>query len=249
MKNKFSLLIFSLALMFLLGSFEQISACTCAKSELCAIYNSVDAVFTGKVISIEKSTKKVEFENGRVITVGINEYKFSVSESFRGNEKISAATIVTEGTTCDISFQQNETYLVWAYRGEDGKLSTSNCEPTKLLSEAKDELDFLRNIVSKSKTAKLTGGVFNSSILKPAEKVKIAVQNVLQPSQIFTLMTDASGEFKSEIAPGKYTIMPVLTDNLILYQLYQGEYERFQKGIQLKAGGCLDVGFSIKNKE
>ena len=59
MKNKFPLLIFSLALLFLLGSFVQVSACSCLPMSACLMYKDADAIFVGKVVG---STKTQTFE-------------------------------------------------------------------------------------------------------------------------------------------------------------------------------------------
>lgn len=235
--------------MFLLASFEQVSACVCGGNELCSDYNSTDLIFSGKVVAIGKSTKIVQFPNQEPINLEINEYKFSISETFQGNIKTSTISIFSEGTNCDFSFQQNETYLVWAYRTEGGNYSTGICTLTKLLSKAKKELDFLNNIVAKSKTAKISGDILNIDTLMPVENVKVKIRNILPPNQVFTLTTDKKGSFEIEAPAGKYTITPIFPTNLILHKISEGEYNEFWEGIELKAGGCLFAGFSVENKK
>lgn len=54
MKNQFRLLIFSLVLMFLLGGFAQVSACSYGQASFCSSYNHAKYVFVGKVVKYEK---------------------------------------------------------------------------------------------------------------------------------------------------------------------------------------------------
>lgn len=209
MKHKIYLFFCSLVLVLSSGSFEQALACLCASGEeLCSSYNSADVVFIGKVIEIKKATRKINLPDNQTINVIADEYKFVASRIFSGTTNNSELILVSEGTNCDFYFEQGKDYLVFAYRNESGKLGASICTPTKLVEEAKKELFFLQNTISKTKSGIIRGSIFNSSLEKSLPKISIDIQDILFPNKTFKFQTNSEGIFESELPAGKYKVKP-----------------------------------------
>ncbi|MGI8545458.1 MAG: hypothetical protein ACR2MD_18535 [Aridibacter sp.] len=185
MKNKISIFIFALFLMLSFGSVEQILACVCAETELwCQFSYGVDEVFVGKIIKKETFSKEVEIpENKTPITIEINQHKVAVNKTFTKIKNNSEIILVNDGTTCDFDFKIDETYLIWAYRTDDGKLTTNICSPTKLLKNAKAELKFLENVDKNQEPLRICGTAFDKASVMPINKLQIDFHSILFPKR------------------------------------------------------------------
>lgn len=86
-------------------------------------YNKYDAIFTGKVISIQKKQWMKE------ITV-------EIQIRFKGTLKFSKITITTSAQegTCGISPKMGEEWLIFAYREREG-FQTNLCTRTKNMNK------------------------------------------------------------------------------------------------------------------
>lgn len=123
---------------------------------------SSDAVFAGEVMSLGAEDSDPEDD------VPLGGAKFSIKASWKGISGDSAIIYgfgATEGggmlveTSCDVTFERGDSYLVYAYREEeegDEILYTDICTATKPLSDAEEDL---RVLSSPSSTLPDTGGV------------------------------------------------------------------------------------------
>ena len=100
------------------------------------------AVFVGTVVSSKnaKSTGQYDFNS--------REVKFSVEEAFKGLSSTEVSVFTGwGGGDCGYPFQIGQQYLIYAYKDEKtGRFGTSICSRTRQLSEAKDDLAYLRGL-------------------------------------------------------------------------------------------------------
>jgi hypothetical protein len=133
-----------LGALWLLGTTEQAYACKCVvpgspSEEL----EKFDAVFAGKVLSIEHSfdPDTPSRSPGDHTTVG-----FAVNTVWKGvvDKNIDLTTPPTGGS-CGFAFVEEEEYIVYAYEGteENANLNVSFCGRTAPLGEAQADLDAL----------------------------------------------------------------------------------------------------------
>src|SRR5262245_58783404 len=123
---------------------DEAVACLCRPGgePMCQEYWRTDVVFAGTVAGISKITiGEVEHQIDQRLA------RFEVAETFRG-EPLAKAEIITGwgGNDCGYRFNDGETYLVYARRGEqDRRLYTSVCTRTPPLSQAMEDLNYIRN--------------------------------------------------------------------------------------------------------
>lgn len=107
--------------------------------------------FAGVAVSVESvpdvlrqgGGKPLLDDGGKTITVSVQKVTFRVEEPFDGI-KNEVVEVYGSGTTSDYTFTVGTRYLVYAWLGEDGKIRTDKCTRTAPLSEAEDDLIFLR---------------------------------------------------------------------------------------------------------
>lgn len=118
-----------------------VSACSCAgplpvQDEL----NRKTAVFAGKVKQVSKPAQGRIWSSADPVTI-----TFEVTDVWKG--EVQAETTVStalSGASCGYEgFFVNQSYIVFAYGGDDGKLKTTSCDRTKPLSGASEELAVL----------------------------------------------------------------------------------------------------------
>ncbi|GGE99710.1 Tissue inhibitor of metalloproteinase [Chishuiella changwenlii] len=136
-------------LLFLLFISTYSFACSCSRSSIKGSFSSSDAIFIGKVISVDST--KYDFNSNRVFA-----FTFEIKKEFKRREfnevknKKYYTTIYTPTSTmyggCGRNFKLNETYLVYGYKNIIGT-STNYCTRTNDLKLiAKNELDSLKNL-------------------------------------------------------------------------------------------------------
>jgi hypothetical protein len=134
------------------------AACTCqyGGAPVCQDYWRTDLVFAGTVVGSAKIT----------IGEGDNKYdrrlvRLEVAQIFRG-ELTAEAEVVTGwgGGDCGYRFNDGETYLVYASRSkQDQRLHTSICTRTRPISQAAEDLNYIRNLHSMDAGAVIFGKV------------------------------------------------------------------------------------------
>jgi hypothetical protein len=135
--------LFAALIVFLIIPTE-INACSCAGSgSPCEAYGNASAVFTGIVTG--RSFIQIKDGGDEYSQLKVS---FSIEQNFRG-----IAGSVTEVITglgdfdCGFHFERGERYLVYAHRiEEDKRLYTSICTRTRSLSEAGEDLKYLRGL-------------------------------------------------------------------------------------------------------
>jgi hypothetical protein len=116
-------------------------ACSCIFQPLEKEIRTSDAVFSGEVVNIDES----DLSPG--VGPRLGKVTFDVNESWKGMLGESVA-VYGQGPeeSCGIEFENDESYLVYAYRsnGDTSEpLETNFCDATKLLDEAGGDLQIL----------------------------------------------------------------------------------------------------------
>ena len=129
-------LLASVAVVFI--SSERAEGCQCVATSPCQALSSADAIFAGLVSDISQVyTADGNSISGSVVTLAI-ERNFV--------DALGIVVLKQDHNSCNVQFRLGQRYLVYARRGSDGSLATSQCSGTKLLAEADDDLAFLMSL-------------------------------------------------------------------------------------------------------
>jgi hypothetical protein len=120
--------LFSFFVLVLLAmSAEPAWACRCGLRTPSDQFQSVDAVFAGRVDAVGQL--------GRMVT-------FNVGEAWKGVTEPSLQLSTTSGRSCGFDFEVGKEYLVYA-SGNTPVLTVKGCSRTSILSGAAEDLQFL----------------------------------------------------------------------------------------------------------
>lgn len=109
-------------------------SCSCVQAPAPAeALKQADAVLLGKVIDIQDGPGPYH------ITA-----KLSVTKIWKGEKDFSAKILTTsDGAMCGFYFQEGKTFLIYAYKNQEGRLETNNCTRSALAERASQDLAFL----------------------------------------------------------------------------------------------------------
>jgi hypothetical protein len=203
----------------------------------CEAFGEADAVFSGQVISINTQTSSEHRGlNNRLVS-------FLVKESFRGvNSPELEVTTGMGGGDCGFSFEIGKEYLVYAYLGEEKRLSTGICTRTGLLTKVNEDLGYIRGRATAEPNATLNGtilrrkqgpdGIPDQSAMAD---VKVIVQG---QGKEYEALSNESGKFSIQgIAAGTYKVKLSLPVGLA-----SGSNEQ---EVKLSEKGCAAVYFVV----
>jgi hypothetical protein len=231
-----------------------VNACSCDANPPCAAVWRADAVFIGTVV--DRVPERIRGSLSWTVN------KVAVSETFRGSvgsfltlvpggrptaEQIDAAQShpgeLSTMSTCDYDFELGTTYLIYAHRTPDGRLTTSKCSGTKRLDKATADLDYIATFPNAAPTGRIYGTVErmvldptnrSEAIAVPAPGVRIAI---VSGTNRLAARTDVEGKLDVDVPPGEYSIAPVVPDTVRMY------------GAPLQASvsarGCAPVYFAL----
>ncbi len=217
----------------------RVFSCTCAAptalvktaSELAA-WNRADAIFEGKVESVELGWKLKEAQIGDVIpTIATDLDKdgpgrmvsLEVLHSYRGDQrKLTRLSTGLGGGDCGFDFEVGKQYRVYAFKDEAGELSTNICSRTALLEKSRRNSAYLHgkrvapianNGVSTT-TSKLCGRVFPTDATGSVDSqillVRIGRKSPVPDSEA---EPGSDGSFcVTDVNPGKYHLLFVNRD-------------------------------------
>jgi hypothetical protein len=137
LKVKTAIFIFIFTLCF--GVFESNAQCSCVPSRKnitpTSEFKSADAVFVGKVIKLQKS-ERVKQTGSYTETV-----KFELESAWK-TDLPKTVIVVNKIQGCLNGFEENEKWLVYAYKKSDGTFGTlCFCSRTTILSTAEQDLN------------------------------------------------------------------------------------------------------------
>ena len=136
-----------------------VNACECTGSVPTKdAYDMATSVFLGKVVDIDKSAIMLG-------NAGEVKYTFDVLNVWKGeNANLIEVYSGFDSASCGYEFKLDEEYLVYTYESE-GKLLTSICENTRLLSEASDEVNELNKLAEYRSIDNNSPGWKNSNLV------------------------------------------------------------------------------------
>ncbi len=237
--------IFIILLMLSFGVGEKTLACSCvANISPCQRYGFSDAIFVGKAIGIKK--EKAKGEKGRETAYELESTIFEVEEVLSGVKTEQIIVRNKTGTSCDISFEQGETYLIFANSDAKKGFSTGYCSGNTPTS-AGEFLTALRGLPPKGSGGRLYGNV-SESLKKPSDDdyvampgVDIKIQEIEGSRKVFHAVTDNEGNYELIVPQGKYKVNPAIPTygRLGLYS---------EEAVFVKDRGCVEKHFTVENK-
>jgi hypothetical protein len=179
-----------------------VDACQCRERDpACAQYASADVVFVGSVIKISRTEQDWR-----------NRIDFSMQRTVKGLSS-STVQLVNSAGSCDVSFAEGKTYLVYAFRDSERKeLYTHYCTRTTELSNATSDLAFLNNRLSEKRQSHQILGVL-------ADNDKRVMQTSIVASsggRKYRTTSDKDGRFMLNVpGSGRYRVrihLPLYAD-------------------------------------
>ena len=236
-------IIFAFAFVIVGFLFSPVAAEACSCITLgppCQSYWNTPIVFSGRVVEI----KNPEVVENQFPVYQKKIVRFAVSQAFRG---VSGTTMEVAtgmgGGDCGYDFKPNESYLVYAFIFE-GKIQTGICNRTQLLSEAAEDLQYIKNLSTTKDGAVVSGAVHKYRRFKLGEKsqpnpplpnVRITLEG---NGKTYKVATDSRGEFKiADLAAGSYTLR--LTAPKGFYP------PKTEQTIQVYEQGCTVTNFAF----
>ena len=229
-------------LLSLSASVEVASACSCMSSgPPCQAVWRADAVFAGSVVSVDtivddSSKERPQWTMRRV--------RVKVTEAFRN---VSAAEVDlftgTGGGDCGYDFVAGRDYLIYAYgRPTDGRLYANICSRTRPITEAGEDLRYLRGPAKQSATG--LGRVFGVvRRVDPDVEGRLTEQPPLEgvpvtaraDGRAYRAVTRADGSYQMSVLAGSYQVTVQLPDELYHYGALTAEVRDLR--------GCAEADF------
>ena len=213
---------------------SQAMACSCAGARRpCEAYGDAAAVFVGTVtFSTSAKINEGEYESTK------RKIRFHIDRPIKNVETTDVEVMTGWGDAdCGYGFRLGGQYLVYAYRYDDKALETSICTRTRPISEATEDLEYIRGLPN----AAPGGTIFSEVRLRNRENeypwppVKDARLLIAGPKQ-FEGKTDEDGKYSvSGIPPGKYKVRVDLPEGLSIYST--------ERELEVHDRGCRDAFF------
>jgi len=243
--------LFSFSFCLLILNAAHVIACECAGDPRpCEEFWRVDAVFAGSVVASGKTN------------VDYGTYKYDmrlvhliVDQPIRGMQS-SEVDVITGwgGGDCGYGFKLGQRYLVYAYREKkSNRLSTSICTRTRLISEAEDDLAFIRALPTSNANGLIFGTVGKRNHewkegekwFKPVADAELTIEG--QVAQ-YHAESDRDGTFRVEnVVPGKYVVKLKLPPGLIRPSGKDESGMTAENEVEVSARGCAETGFYLES--
>ena len=247
------------SILFILFALDAAYACSCMRpGPPCAYFGKASAIFLGRVVgSAERKSYTDADGNKTVYDVGT--IRFLVQENFLGAPGYEVEIHSgTGGGDCGYWFRRNESYVVYAYRSEqDNKLYTNICTRTAHVSQAEEDLAYLRGLANAKPGATLYGRLLRL-VGDPehgpySEGPKMAGVKVVVTGGGKTIetATNEAGEYKVTGLPaGDYDAFPRLPENLGAVSSHdkRDDFGRFtgREPVSLSEGSCGELSFTVR---
>lgn len=227
-------LLFAVAIVLLPFVAGDVYGCTCRERQPpCSQYAAADVVFSGLVTKI---TPPGEGDFRETIS-------FNVEKPFKGVSG-TVVEITDSRTSCSVSFEEGEKYLVYAYRSKDGKqLYTHYCTRTTELSKANDDLVYLNSLSQKLQPTVILGRLTHND--KKLRRISVVASS---GNAKYRTVSDENGWFRVKVPAGNYRVTMLLP----LYTSISGtsvELEGITGHNVTKRGIVVDYDLSVKAGE
>jgi hypothetical protein len=215
-------------------------ACECARIKPpCEAYGSASAVFIGVVVGEAPIPAQDEQYQYRQRSVS-----FAIEEIFHGIQGTAAEVITGKGGgDCGVEFKRGERYLVYTYTNpQDNKLHTNICTRTRALSQASEDLQYLRRLSSAAPGVRIYGevrrywsGINEGRQPEPMSGIKVNIDGTKKQAE---MMTDLKGRFSAVGLPGgAYKVKISLPQGLMS--------DAPEQEIKVADRGCAMVNFGV----
>ena len=175
-------------------------ACSCVEygTPVCAAYWRADAVFTGVVTDFKKLPRAAPGALPKALL------HFIVEDKFRNISVPELDVETLHGTSCDMTFEKGERWLVYAYLDKSsGRLNISPCTRTHRISGTDDDLSYIRGLSSRPPEQSVLGRLAHDQY-DSLTNLKVTVSD---GGRSFETTTDSDGEFSVQLPRGgAYTV-------------------------------------------
>ena len=248
-----------IASVFILLTFDAAYACSCAPNgPPCDYYGKATAIFLGRVVG-SAQRKSYTDERGNKTVYDVGAIRFLVQENYKGAPGYEVEIHSgTGGGDCGYWFLRNESYVVYAYgSSEDNKLYTNICTRTRHVTEAAEDLEYLRGLSAAKPGATLygrlvrhIGDTYHGPFKEGPKMAGVKIHVTGDGKKIETVTNDA-GEYRvTGLPPGDYDAFPELPDNLAASSNRDREdnFGRFtgREPVSLAERGCGQLSFSVQ---
>jgi len=208
-------------------------ACDCHYAGTpCKAFANTPTVFVGRVTRIVpidlKMATGIDYKDRLV--------SFDVERSYRGLTTKTAEVLSGWNSDCGYRFQEGVRYLVYAYpHSSTGRLTTSICTRTGLLSEASEDLEYLDKKDDPAHGAGIEGMIeeldSKSQAVGPLKGISVLVEGSAGRQ---TIASWTNGRFQlSGLLPGTYRVTPILPKS----------FWPVSQTVRLKRNACTELGF------
>ena len=200
----------AMCIILLAGSERRVSACLCYTiPPPCVRFWQADAVFSGLVTRISPDPKDYE-ASGRI---GKRTVIFELEQAYRG---VTGTEVRLESaiSDCESSFEEGKRFFVYAWLDKDtNTLGTNACSGNELLSDASEDLAFVKKLSQGTHDLQISGIVLEDSDT-PVKNLAIQVEG---NGKEYKVTTNDKGRFELAVAePGKYVVRMVMPVNWLI---------------------------------
>lgn len=247
------------AVLFIFFAFDAAYACSCIQPQApCAYYGETSAIFLGRVVGSAQRRTSTD-EHGNKVVYDVGTIRFLVQENYKGAPGYEVEIHSgTGGGDCGYWFRRNESYVVYAYRSKDDNLLyTSICTRTAHISDADEDLAYLRGLANAKPGATLHGrllrliGDNEHGPVKEGPKMAGVKVVVTGEGKTLETLTDEKGEYSVTGLPaGEYDTFPQLPEGLgaVSNRDKRDDSGRFagREPLRLVERGCGELSFAIQ---
>ena len=203
----------------------------------CQEYWRADAVFIGTASRVVRvPNEKVAL--GTLVHITTH---FSVEESFKG---VEGTVVVFDSNNCPYPFKEGERYLVYAYYNPNEKKLEVREETTRTrpLSEAAEDVAYIRNRSSQPTGTQIFGRVFQQGFkettvqVEPLPEVRVSLESDDERREV---VTDKEGRYAFQsLAAGTYRIRVEVLPHLLY----------LEQTVKASDGGCIPLNLFAVHK-
>jgi hypothetical protein len=217
------------------------NACDClfGGGAPCQEYWEAASVFVGTV----SYSSRVTVDDGSDFKRQQRLVRLSIDQVFRGidGSEVEVLTGLGDGD-CGYGFKLGGQYLVYAGRSKDNRLYTSICSRTRPLSEATEDLAFIRELTKAASGSTIFGDVKRVRLsdpterFKPVEGIRIIIES---PSKRVEVTTNSKGRYRaSGLPPDTYKVKIDLPEGLSIHNP--------EREAKVSDRGCAQVEFWVE---
>ncbi len=210
----------------------------------CTMFWRYDTVFIGTVKTLVNEPfpegAHPDYQEFRKVTATV-----TVDETFRGK---LGPEVVFEMEDCYFEFEKGVQYLIYTHEAKDGKYNLARTSgPTRLLSEASEDLDYIRSLPHAPPGGRIFGNVYDhrgSVTLRvdnepspPTGKMAGVTIYLKSGEKTYQTISDATGHYEfTRVPAGTYDLSTDLPDYLT----------GARHTVSVMDKGCVDVMLSIQ---